>query len=147
MNGKKAILAGIVGATLLCTSTAFAHTKHHRHHHRTQHGHHVHYPPHGEHYGYTYGSVYPVHQIPIAAPTYQPNYSIFGFVWGMGGRLGPEGALNPVIHGYLYAAPTEADSTGYSPFWHYCRATNAYYPNVDRCQGGWEVVRPSTATE
>lgn len=37
------------------------------------------------------------------------------------------------------AAPASQDSGNW---WYFCRETNAYYPYVKQCPGGWERVSP-----
>ena len=41
--------------------------------------------------------------------------------------------------GYYYAAPVVAAPVAY---WYYCAPLAAYYPYVQDCPGGWQLVEP-----
>lgn len=41
---------------------------------------------------------------------------------------------------YVQQAPQAEESY----YWYYCRESQGYYPDVDRCPGGWLKVVPST---
>ena len=47
----------------------------------------------------------------------------------------------------VYSAPppvyVEQPQQGY---WHYCPQSNAYYPQVQTCPGGWQLVPPQPST-
>ena len=76
------------------------------------------------------------------------GYGGFGFYgypyWGYGGWDDPDYFdYYAYPYGYPYAeAPTAAPPAAQS-YWYFCRATNAYYPYVRSCPGGWQKVSPS----
>jgi hypothetical protein len=72
------------------------------------------------------------------------GYSHFGYPAGWwGGWWGTTWGDRTGPIGYTYEAPREADPSGYSQYWHYCRKAQAYYPYVKQCPDRWEAVQPS----
>ena len=49
-------------------------------------------------------------------------------------------AYTGMYYGPGYYAPAVAAPMGY---WYYCAAAAAYYPYVQNCPGGWELVLPT----
>jgi len=77
--------------------------------------------------------------LPVDGPPSGRPYYGFPFVFPLG-FLGPW--WGPGFSGYLYAAPKEADSTGFSHYWHWCAKDAAYFPYVKTCPAPWVVVQP-----
>lgn len=51
--------------------------------------------------------------------------------------------------GYAPAAPVEyiQQDNGPGPqYWYFCPASRAYYPYVNECPGGWQLIQPADET-
>jgi hypothetical protein len=44
---------------------------------------------------------------------------------------------------YVERSDSALESSGPSDSWYYCRKPEGYYPDVQRCPGGWEKVPPA----
>src|SRR6267154_4399008 len=42
----------------------------------------------------------------------------------------------------LYVQPSTAQMPAPAYYWYFCRESNAYYPYVGQCPGGWQQVNP-----
>ena len=89
-------------------------------------------------YSYPY---YPYYSYPYYDPyVYAPAYSPRVIYRQRGDAYTDE-------EGYSEPATTRSSSGG---TWYYCRQSNAYYPYVKRCSGGWEkvpAIPPSSGPE
>lgn len=79
----------------------------------------------------------------VAAPYYYPRY--YSPYYYPGYYYPPYYVPPPVT--YIERAPAPAPQTSPSApalpeYWFYCRESNAYYPYVGQCAGGWERVTP-----
>jgi len=48
----------------------------------------------------------------------------------------------PAYSYYPPPAPTYYLEQPQQGYWHYCPQSNAYYPHVQNCPGGWQLVAP-----
>lgn len=78
-------------------------------------------------YPYYYQPYYP----------YYPYYSYYPYAYAPAYRTSPT-----VIYREREPAYAEPDRARYSSrnTWYYCKESNAYYPYVRNCPGGWEKV-------
>ena len=44
-------------------------------------------------------------------------------------------------------APTQYIEQPQQGYWHYCPGAGAYYPQVQTCPGGWQLVPPQPRTD
>jgi hypothetical protein len=86
-------------------------------------------------FGYGYYGYYPP---PYYSPYYYAPY--YPPVAAM-----PYAAPTYIEQGSAQSAPAPAPqaSPGSQNFWYYCAESNAYYPYVNQCPGGWQRVSPS----
>lgn len=85
-------------------------------------------------FGFYFGSPYPYY--PYAYPYWGPPYPYY-----------PPAVVavpsSPPVYiekgGGRDAAPAQSDAQAY---WYYCASSNAYYPYVKQCPGGWERQVP-----
>ena len=52
----------------------------------------------------------------------------------------------PYYYPPVAPAPTQYIEQPQAGYWHYCPQLNAYYPQVQNCPGGWQVVPPQPRT-
>ena len=110
-------LAGLLGLALW-SDAAFADGKrrgHHAHRGHHHHGHHHHFRPRIVFY---------------AAPLFVPRYYYPTPVYY---------ARPPAPTVYIEQPQLQPDSQAY---WYYCHESQAYYPHVQTCLGGWQRVAP-----
>lgn len=92
---------------------------------------------HGGSYGHGYGHGYGVGVYlggPLYWPGYYPGYYPYPYTYSGPDYSypGPAGAY--VEQGVPQAAPAQSQD------WYYCAGSNAYYPYVRECPGGWQRV-------
>ena len=129
---KTALVAGVVAACVLASLPASAGGRH-------RHG------P-GVSFGFVFGP--PVYYGPrYYAPYYGPRYYPYAYA--------PYYASPPypVVEAAPAAPPVyvERESAQSAPalpagYWYYCAESQAYYPHVKQCPGGWQQVPPQPAS-
>ena len=127
---KMALMAGAVAACALATLPASAHGGRFR-------------GP-SVSFGFVFGP--PVYYGPrYYAPYYGPRYYPYGPYYAY--------PPYPVVEAAPAAPPVyvERESAQSAPalpagYWYYCAESQAYYPNVKQCPGGWQQVPPQPAS-
>jgi hypothetical protein len=75
-----------------------------------------------------------------------PFFRRFPGFFGSGLFVHPFETAAPSTYVNVYPAPVYAPYPGYAQaqYWAYCRSTQAYYPYVTECPGGWLPVAPTS---
>jgi len=55
----------------------------------------------------------------------------------------PEYYYPPVAAAPVYVTPSTAQIPAPPSYWYFCAQSNAYYPYVAQCPGGWQQVSPA----
>lgn len=71
---------------------------------------------------------------PVPVPAYGgPQY---------GPRYAPQPAP-PAVYGPTAPPPPVVEQRLPAGYWYYCAEANAYYPQIQHCEGGWQQVAPN----
>jgi hypothetical protein len=115
-------LAALLGATFAAQS-AFAHRSgHHRHH--------------GTHHGFALGLIIGA---PLGYSYGRHAYEPYGYAYRYYVPQAPESVTAAPPH---YAGPPVESRALLPNYSYFCDRTNAYYPDVTECSGGWTTFAP-----
>jgi hypothetical protein len=132
----------VIAAVLLLSSAVPGHTGRggdgYRRHGHEGHGHKGHgYRGHGHrHHGHRHhGHRGPrVFISPRLVVPFGPYWELYGY---------PPVVVAPSPRVYVEALPPVAAQPPPPSYWYYCDASQAYYPYVQQCPGGWRAVAPT----
>jgi hypothetical protein len=108
----------------------------HGHHGKHHHDHHIH-PYYG---GWGFGPAFGFGAFGYMPPYYPPAY--YGYP-PAAGRFVPPAVYIERKDMAQPAQPAQPATGPQANFWHYCRSTEGYYPQVKECPDGWEQVAPA----
>ena len=73
-------------------------------------------------------------------PYYYPSYYYPSYYYPAYGGYGYPYPAAASIPGQVYVERDRDVAAADSPYWYYCRDSDAYYPYVKQCPGSWERV-------
>jgi hypothetical protein len=83
-------------------------------------------------WGYGYGYYAPPYYSPYYAPYYPPSVT-----------YSPPTYIEQGVQQSAPAAAAPQASPASQNYWYYCAESQAYYPYVNQCPGGWQRVAPT----
>ena len=75
---------------------------------------------------------------PFWAPYWAPYAYPYGYPYAL-----PPVVVAPPPRVYVQPSPPAAAAPPPPSYWYYCEGSQAYYPYVQQCPGGWRPVTPT----